>query len=924
MNRNFYDAADKRKVVKAIISVICAFVLVAIISGIADILVGYYEIKEIGENFVSAYFKDIIAKIATIGSIFIVAFIFAWINTLIAKVKMSKIGVNNELVLKKTKGFWLVLVAAFVFAMMADGDIYKELLLATNSVNFNVLDPVFYMDIGYYVFTRPVILSAVSITTILILFTTIYLFVFYSSQYLKFGERTFVDMAKEKKIVSHIAFNVILLMLVGSLSTLLHAQDVLTSEFSGLTGGGFTDINVILNYNKLVPVLMLVVIVLTVIFVKKGRLKKAFVCIGAYALVAILVNVAAVAVDLFYVSPNEIAVESKYIQYNMDYTKRAYGLDDVTETEYPVNTSATRENIVSNKDTIGNIRVIDFGASLTATNQLQGIRNYYEFKDLDVGVYNIDGKERAIALGAREIQKKNLDKSAQNYINEKFRYTHGYGAVMMSFNQVTPQGEPYYLIKDINQVSAKGVPEIKQPRIYFGQLDNNEVIVNTKTREIDYSDGTTDKEFDYDGKAGIKLNLLNRILFAFHTGDFRMMIANQITSESRLLLNTNVIERVEMVAPFLHLDPDPQLVIDDDGTIKWVIDGFTKTDKYPYSQMTDGYNYIRNSVKAVVDAYDGTVNIYIIDKSDPVIMAYKNMYPLLFEETEIPKSIMDKCVYPESLFTLQSKIYAQYHPKKPETFYNKSDLYTIANEKYESEIKPVNPYYNLIQLNEFNKEEAEMVLMLPYTLYNRENMVSWIAVGNKGENYGKFVSYKFPQNVNIYGPLQIENLIDNNPEISKELTLWDSGGSKVIRGNLMVIPVNGTILYVEPVYLTSDNQASIPAVKRVIAACGNKLVMEETIEKALAKLFETTITLEVSDAPADSETESTEVEIPLVTDETIQKIIDSYEKLEKAATTNDWVNFGSSMEEMKNAIGELKEKNISGNEENSEIVVDKE
>ncbi len=932
MNRNFYDVADRRKTAKSIVAVAITAIIIAILFVGAKILVSYYEIKEIGDNFVSAYFTDIIAKIITIGAIFIVSFAFTGINTLVAKSKMKKVGISNEFVLKKFKGFWLIPVASLIFAMMLDGDIYKELLLALNSVNFDVADPVFYMDIGYYVFKRPVILSAFNIATILILFTTIYLFVLYSSQYLKFGERTFVDMAREKKIVSHIAFNVVLLMIVGSLSTLLHAQSVLTSEFAGLTGGGFTDINVMLNYNKAVPVLMVIILVLVVIFIKKGKLKNAFICIGAYALVAILVNVAALAVDLFYVSPNEIAVESKYIQYNMDYTKRAYGLENVTETEYPVNTSATKESVLSNTDTIRNIRVIDFGASLTATNQLQGIRNYYEFKDLDVGVYNIDGKSKAVALGAREIQKKNLDKSAQNYINEKFRYTHGYGAVMMSFNQVTPQGEPYYLIKDINQTSIKGVPEIKQPRIYFGQLDNDEVIVNTKTREIDYSDGTTDKEFDYDGKAGIKLNLFNRLLFAFKTGDFRMMIANQITSESRLLLNTNVIERVEKVAPFLHLDTDPQLVIDDDGKIKWVVDGFTKTDKYPYSQMVDGYNYVRNSVKAVVDAYDGTVNIYIIDKTDPVIMAYKSMYPLLFEETEIPKSIMDKCVYPESLFTLQSKIYAQYHPKKPETFYNKSDLYTIANEKYESEIKPVNPYYNLIQLDEFDKENAELVLMLPYTLYNRENMVSWIAVGNKGDNYGKFVSYKFPQNVSIYGPLQIENLIDNNPEISKELTLWDSGGSKVIRGNLMVIPVNGTILYVEPVYLTSDNQASIPAVKRVIAACGNRLVMEETIDKALAKLFEIPIKLEVSDEPVKEEDITDEQsDIPYVTDETISKIISSYEKLEEAATTNNWVDFGTSMEEMKEAIGELKdknmvdeEKNISENEENSEIEVDKE
>lgn len=923
MSKNFYETVNKRKTIKGAIVLLSIGIVLAIALACAKLLVGYYEIKEIGVNFVSAYLTDIVAKVVTACAIFLLAFLYVGINTLVAKSKMAKMGLDGEFVQKKFKGFWLITIASLLFVVMIDGDIYKEVLLALNSVSFNVADPVFYMDIGYYVFTRPVILSAFSVVTLLVLLTTIYLFVAYSSQYLKFGERTYVDLAREKRFVSHIAFNVVLLMILWAASTLVHAQDVLTAEFAGLTGGGFTDINVILNYNRAVPVLMIVVLVLTVIFVKKGNLKKAAFCVASFAIFSVLVNIAALAVNLFYVEPNEIAVESKYIQYNIDYTKKAYGLDNVTEAEYPVNTSVTKEQVLSNTDTISNIRVIDFGASLTATNQLQGIRNYYEFKDLDVGVYNIDGKDKAVALGAREIQKKNLDKSAQNYINEKFRYTHGYGVVMMSFNQVTQQGEPYYFIKDINQTSAKGVPTVSQPRIYFGQFDNDEVIVNTKTREIDYSDGTTDKEFDYDGKAGIKMNPFDRFLFAIETGDFKMMIANQITSESRLLINTNVIDRVSKVAPFLHLDTDPQLVIDNDGKIKWVIDGFTKTNKYPYSQMTDGYNYVRNSVKAVVDAYDGTVNIYIIDKNDPVIMAYKHMYPGLFEESDIPESIMSKCVYPESLFTLQSKIYAQYHSKKPETFYNKSDLYTIANEKHESEIKPINPYYNLIQLDEYDKQNAELVLMLPYTLYNRENMVSWIAVGNKGDNYGKFVSYKFPQNVNIYGPLQIENLIDNNPEISKELTLWDSGGSKVIRGNLMVIPVNGTILYVEPVYLTSDNQASIPAVKRVIAACGDKLVMEETIEKALAKLFATNITLEVSDAPITTDEESSS-ETPEIADETVQKIVAVYEKLEQAAADNDWVAFGSSMEEMKQVVDELKEKNISENEEISEINVDKE
>jgi len=907
-NHNFYKMQNKNTNVRILAIVLIAAVVFSLCFAGVKMLVEYYEVKEIGQNFVGAYFTDIFAKIFVSLIAFLVVFLIAGINTFVVKKRMRKLGVGSDFASTKLKGFLIVFLGSALFALVIDGGIYKELLLALNGVPFNIADPIFYMDIGYYVFKRPFLMSIVNNLSLIVVFTTIYVFVLYCSLYLKFGERTFVDMAKEKSIVSHIAFNVILIMLIGAFSTVLRAQNVLTSEFAGLTGGGFTNVAVILNYHKAVPVLVVIVMALVIFFLKRNKLKHAVICVASYAALAVLVNLAAVAVDVFYVSPNEIAVESKYIQYNMDYTKKAYGLDDVVETEYRVNSSAAKDDVLSNEDTISNIRVMDFSAALTATNQLQGLRNYYEFKDLDVGVYKINGKETAVAVGAREIQKDNLDSSAKNYINEKFRYTHGYGIVMMSFNKATQQGEPYYYIKDINQVQSEQVPLVKQPRIYFGQLDNDEVVVNTKTREFDYSEGVTDNEFDYDGKAGIKLNLFNRILFALKTGDFRMIIANQITSESRLLINTNVVERVEKVAPFIEFGADPQLVVDNDGSLKWVIDGYTKTNKYPYSQLTDGYNYIRNSVKAVVDAYDGTVKIYIIDKNDPIILTYKNIYPSLFEQGDIPDSIMDKCVYPENLFTVQCKIYAQYHAKNPATFYNKSDLYTIANEKYDKEIKPVSPYYNLIQLDEFNEESSELVLMLPYTLYNRENMVSWIAVGNKGGNYGKFVSYKFPQDVNIYGPLQIENLIDNDPEISKELTLWDSGGSKVIRGNLMVIPVNGAILYVEPVYLTSDNQASIPAVKRIIVACGDKIVMAETIQKALANLFENTIKIETSDDyQYVDETED-------ISDETIKKVIEAYERLENSASNADWEDFGESMTQMKDAIGQLKEKNYQNKE----------
>ncbi|MBQ7040310.1 MAG: UPF0182 family protein, partial [Clostridia bacterium] len=503
----------------------------------------------------------------------------------------------------------------------------------------------------------------------------------------------------------------------------------------------------------------------------------------------------------------------------------------------------------------------------------------------------------------REISKNNLEDAAKNYLNERFRFTHGFGVAMSKINSVTSKGQPDYLISNLVPEKKEGVPEITQPRIYFGQLTDDQVVVNTKIRELDYSEGTKDIEFDYDGPAGIQLTFWNKLLFAFKTGDFRMLIANQITPKSRLLINRNIVERVKKVAPFFKYDTNPVIVIDDDGTLKWVIDGYTTSSELPYSQYTDGYNYIRNSFKVTVDAYTGEVQFYIIDNTDPIVQVYSKIYPTLFSKEDIPESIITKSKYPEYLFSTQCKIYAQYHAEDPTIFYNKNDMYAVANEKYEQDVRPVAPYYNIMQLDAFNKEEAEMILMLPYTLTNRENMVSWIAVGCEGENYGKIISYKFPKDYTVYGPLQIENMIDNDPEISKEMTLWNSGGSNVIRGNLLVIPIKDTILYVEPVYITTDNQASLPLLQRVIVGCGEEIVMEETLEDALKKLFRISSSSDQTATP-DNTTQTESIEI-YDDKNSVKAVVDAYNTVESAFSKGNWAEFGEGMEALKQAVSDL-------------------
>ncbi len=904
-SKNYGETVRARKHFKLWCIIVIAALLAVFIAACISVFVDYLEIVEIGENFAPAFLKNLVVKYSFGALGFVFVFLITLISTLVLRKNLFKANVSHSFL--KSNLVILAICAAFSFfaAGFISVNMHEEFLLFMNAGSFGETDPIFFRDIGYYVFSRLFLYMLIESITAIIAVLTLYVAAMYFLLYIKIGERNVVDLVHDKKVILHIAVNVILYMLAKTASIWIMAQGILFSEFAGVVGSGFTQTNITLNYYRALPFIMLAIVAFIIVFLFKGKPKAALIAFASYFAVTLGVNIIEIAVDTFYVSPNEVAVEEKYLENNIKYTRMAYGLDDVTEVEYPYKSNNVSFDSESDA-TIENIRIIDFGATLTATNQLQGIRNYYKFKDLDVGVYNINGKEQAVAIGVREIEKDNIDDSAKNYINEKFRYTHGYGVVMASFNTVDSQGQPNYFIKDINGEQKDGVPKVTQPRVYFGEISDDSVIVNTKTRELDYSEGTTDKEFDYDGKAGIKLNFLNRAIFAVKTGDFRMLVANQITPESRLLINRNVYERVKKAAPFIKFDPDVHIVIDDDGSLKWIVDGYTVTNQFPYAQYTDGFNYIRNSVKAVVDAYNGTVKLYIIDKDDPIINVYSRIYPSVFEKDDIPESIMSKTKYPEWLFNIQSQMFTQYHTQSPTVFYNKNDMYAIANEKYSNDVKPIEPYYNIMQLDEFG-EKPELLLMLPYTLYNRENMTSWIAAGNKGESYGKLVSYKFPKDLNIYGPLQIENIIDNNPDISREMTLWNSGGSNVIRGNLLVIPVADTVLYVEPVYLTTDNQASLPSLKRVIAVYGDKIAMEETLEEALEKVLAGGLTSENSVIAPDPP-EQIEEETPIPEDETTeQRIVRQYRELEGYAKNGEWAKFGTALEEMEETIIKIEE-----------------
>ena len=474
---------------------------------------------------------------------------------------------------------------------------------------------------------------------------------------------------------------------------------------------------------------------------------------------------------------------------------------------------------------------------------------------------------------------------------------------MNAINKVTGEGQPEFLIKDIPPKSKEGVPEIKEPRIYYGEITDDYVVVgNEKYKELDYSENQEDIEFSYNGSGGVKLSPLNRLIFAVKYGDVRLLISDLVSSNSRILINRNIKKRLSIIAPFLKYDNDPYIVIDGEGKLKWIVDAYTTTNLYPYSQSVGEFNYIRNSVKATIDAYTGEVKLYIADPNDPIIRVYQKIYPDVFEKEELPKDLKSHIKYPEYIFDIQAKVYGKYHISNPTVFYNKNDMWDIAKERYgtSNEERPIAPYYNMMALS--GESEEELLLTIPYTLANKDNMVAWLAVRNEWDNYGKLQVYKFPKDVNIYGPMQVENRINSHMEISKELNLWSQGGSQVIRGNMIVVPLENSILYVEPIYIASSNKSTLPELKQVVAAYGDKIVMKSTLEDALYALFGESAPL---DTNVIEEGEAFET-LPTYPD-AVDKVISEFEKVKKATANNDWSAFGESMKALEQSVEELKE-----------------
>ncbi len=871
-----------------------AFKIIVVLAVAAAVMAGfglyieYLKVREVGAEYVSVY----IIRIATALIAGVVIFALTMLLTAVNGAVLRRAAIRRgELVwiMKRKYVFGLGALLGLIVALFNARNIGGKFLMFKNAVNYGESDPVFGKDISYFLFKREFWIDAAGVLDFVIFALLIYTVGAYFVMYISDGrDGGALEFLKDKAVFSHCAALVFLMGLVKALTYRFTAEGLVYSKTADVTGAGYADVKIRLPFYTAAPYIIGVLIILAAVFLFKRKYKAVGICVLTFPALLVIMWAVVALTNSFVVAPQEVALEQPYIESNIKYTKLGFGLDNIETSTFDIKNDLTAQDIEDNAETVDNIRITDMPATLSVSNSTKSVRNYYTFTDSDIVPYTVNGKKTALNIAPRELDADKLPENAKNYINLHLRYTHGYGIVANTINDVNADGQPVYRIDSMPIVSQEGFPVVTQPRIYYGEKTDNYVVVNTDYDELDYVTDDEQTGEGYSGSGGIEMKGLNRLLFAIDNMDYKLLISGYIHSDSKLLINRNIFDRVKTAVPFMEQDDDPYIVIDDNGNLKWVLDLYTTSDKMPYSQTYSGVNYIRNSAKAVIDAYSGEVKIYITDTSDPIIRTYAKIYPDAFAGEGLPEDIAAHIRCPELLFKIQYEVYLRYHMTDTTNFYGNSDLWTTPKEKYmNNETVDIQPYYNLMQLQNFGDESAELVLMKPFAPINKENLMGWLASTSTGE----LMLYRFPTDKTVYGTLHIENRIDSDDSISKEISLWDQGGSNVIKGNLLVIPVKNSLLYVEPIYLTTSNNAALPEVKRVIVAYDEEVVMERTLRDALDKLFGT------ETAPTETDTGDA-----ALTNTNVTSIVQAYEAVEEAQRSGDWEKFGQAMEALKNAI----------------------
>ncbi|MGB7606406.1 MAG: UPF0182 family protein [Lutisporaceae bacterium] len=912
---------------RGLIILAAALLLVIVFfTSIINYLIDYQWFSEL--NFQEIFFKKLVTQIQFFVPAFIILFIiiFAYMKIINAhSEKKSGIGISAKARKAKNMIFGLVsVIVAFIFSLVFVSEIWYNFLIYINKTPFNLTDPIFNKDISFYIFELPFLNNLYSfllglvfvLFVINIIYNTITIF---STGVPNYGNQDNITTIYKpesiyKNILSAASRQLTLLggifFLILAFGFYIRMFELLYSGRGIAFGASYTDVHVTLPfYYAYIAICILTAVLMLVSW---GRKKLKLAVFGPILLVVALVasGLVSTGVQSVVVAPNELSKEEQYLQNNINYTNYAYGLDKVEVKPFAVKQDLTAQDIEKNRVTVNNIPINDYRLALDIYNQIQGLKNYYQFNDIDIDRYMVNGVYRQVFISPRELLTSNIPSQNQgsSWINRYLKYTHGYGVTMSPVNEVTTSGQPRLFIKDLPVKSEVDI-NIDRPEIYYGELTKDFVIVNSREKEIDYPTSNTNVETTYEGTGGIKLNFLNKIMFAVKEGKLNFLLSQDISSDSKILINREIKARVQKIAPFLIYDEDPYIVAAD-GRLYWIIDAYTLSNRYPYSEPIDektNINYLRNSVKVVIDAYNGTTSYYIADDTDPIINTYANIFKTVFKPlSEMPEALRAHIRYPQTMFDVQSNIYKKYHMKSARELYNKSDIWDIATQIYSAEEdknqQSVESAYLIMSLPDTQKEE--FLLMVPYTPQGKTNMIAWLAVKNDGEDYGQLVQYDFPSGQIIEGPMQVEGIISQDTIIGPQLNLLATGGnSRVVRGNLLTIPVEASLLYVEPIYIKAINANALPEMKKVIVYYKNKVVMEDTLEQGLERIFQLKQNQPQPEQPQQPEQPTTDGQEDAAA--LIVRANEVFKLSQEAMKSGNWTEYGTRLKELEDILNRL-------------------
>lgn len=898
----------KPKKVKTRAILVLIFIMIMSIFAYVSYRGNYLETIEIGENFKQVFSQNLKYQYATIGINFIILFIVISIANSSIKKGLKAFFDEEKKTMPKLPNKSIAFILSVIASVVISYFMKEPVALFMNKAWFGINDPVFGADIGFYIFEQPffemLIIYFIGIIIGLAIYSTFYYIIIFN----KYFDGVNAQTLKKSKFFKQLINSVMFLAVGISVYILVTTQGMVNDKFlilnddnsTAIYGAGVTDVTIKLWGYRLLAVVIIFAAYRAIKGAKEKQSKKVITSILIVPAYMIILFAIMVGFKFIYINTNELDKEKQYLSYNIENTKTAYGIK-IDEIDTQNKDISDLDEIEDNSELINNVTLVSEDITLKTIGVTQTSTGYYTYRNTNIGKYSINGKDKIVYISPREI----LSSGDRTYNNKTYEYTHGFGAVITSSTQTDETGNIKYIQKDF--VDENQPIKITQPRIYFGLETNNTIVTNTGNKaEFDYPTTTSQNaEYKYDGNAGLKLNFIDRMIIAIKEGDLNLAFSSNLTDESKILMNRNIITRAKTIMPYLIYDEEPYLVINNEGRLVWVLDAYTVTDKYPYSQYTtiehDGIkeqiNYIRNSVKVLVDAYDGTMNFYITDKSDPIVMAYRNIYPELFMDLDetIPEDISSHFIYPKFLYKVQASILERYHNVSTDVLYRSDDVWEIAktsNTTTSSSSKGIDqePYYTMLKA--VDEEKYELGLVLQYTQLDKQNLRAYLVGGYDENGNPKLKLYKFSQDSTILGPMQLETLLNQDETISKELDSLNVSGTKTIK-NMIAVPINNTVLYLEPIYQISLNEAkSTPVLKKVVVACGTKVAIGDTLEGAIKNLL--------SQSAVNIEVENTDT-----IDDLVNAIIKANTNLETSTDNKDWEMIGKDLKKLQELIDKL-------------------